>query len=322
MSFSNQIKKELSTVKINNKLEALIELSSILKSNASISIRNAFININFSTESEYVVKRIYKLIDYIYGYEAVISRFENNSIMKKGLFNISVENEEIVNKILSDAGFDFYGNYTTKIDIIFSRIKSLEEKGVSSYLRGLFIGSGSMVNPSKNYHLELILTTEDDVKLARKVLEHVNIHALYKERKEKYILYIKDSEMISNFLNIIKANKALLSLENIKVEKEIRNDINRRINFDMANINKTVNTAQQQLKYIEILETKNQIPENLKELVKLRKKYPAYSLKQLAEKFDPPISKSTVSYKMNSIKKLVNKINSSDNKKNKKNLTR
>ncbi len=78
MSFSNKIKKELSIVKINSKLEALIELSSILKSNASISIRNAFININFSTESEYVVKRIYKLIDYIYDYESVISRLKNN----------------------------------------------------------------------------------------------------------------------------------------------------------------------------------------------------------------------------------------------------
>lgn len=307
MSFSNKIKKELSIVKINSKLEALIELSSILKSNASISIRNAFININFSTESEYVVKRIYKLIDYIYDYESVISRFENNSIMKKGIYNISVEDENIVNKILSDSGFDFYGNYTTKIEVIFSRIKSLEEKGISSYLRGLFIGSGSMVDPNKNYHLEVIFTTKDDLDLACKVLEYAKIDVLKGERKEKYLIYIKNSEIISNFLNIIKANRALLELENIKIEKEIRNDINRRINFDMANINKTVNTAQKQLKYIEILEMKNKVPENLKELVKLRKKYPADSLKQLAEKFDPPISKSSVSYKMNMLKSLAEK---------------
>lgn len=308
MSFSNDVKNELSNLKISNKLDALLELSSILKVNASISIRNAFININFTTESEHVVKRIYKLIDYLYDYECIITKTENNNLMKNGFFTLVVEDEDVINKIMDESGFDFYGNYTTETNKLYSRILSAKDKGISAYLRGIFLGAGSIVDPNKNYHMELILTSDEDVNLLNMVLNHVEIEYLYNRRKEKNIIYIKNSEMISNFLNIIMANRALLELENIKIEKDLRNNINRRMNFDMANINKTIETSMKQINYIEIIEENSQMPEDLLELSELRKQNPDYSLKQLAELFNPPTSKSNISYKMKKIEKLAKQI--------------
>lgn len=308
MSFSNKVKKELSKQKINSKLEALLELSSILKVNASISIRNAFININFFTESEYVVKRIYKLIDYLYEYECVISRLENNSIMKDGLYSLSVEDEKVVNKMISDSGFDLFGGYNAPINAVYSRIISLDNKGVAAFIRGTFLGAGSIVDPNKGYNLELIFSNSEDVKLSEKVLSYIDVEVLYKERKQKHILYIKNSDIIASFLNAIGATNSMLSLENIRVEKDLKNNINRRMNFEFANINRTIESSLEQIEAIELLERYNMLPKGYEVLVKYRKENPEYSLKQLGELFDPPMPKSSLAYKINKIKTLAKKI--------------
>lgn len=308
MSFSNQINKELSELKLTSKLEVLIELSSILKTNASISIRNAFINIFFSTESEYVVNRISNLLEYLYDYKPNISFIKNNNILKDGIYNLIIEDEKIVNRIMADSGFDFLGNYTIEISKLYERIISIKLKGVSAYLRGIYLGSGSMVNPQKSYHLEFTFNSIEDVTLLKKVLNYCEMDLLYKERKDKYIAYIKNSETISDYLNLIKANKSLLELENVKVEKDLRNNINRRMNFDMANMNKTIETALEQIKHIEKLEKYNALPENLQELAILRKNNPTLSLKDLGEMANPRLSKSNIAYKMKKIKELSEKV--------------
>lgn len=308
MSFSNKIKKELSKKRIVSKLEALLELSSILKVNASISIRNAFININFFTESEYVVKRIYKLIDYLYEYECVISRLENNNIMKDGLYSLTVEDEYIVEKMMSESGFDIFGGYRASTNKVYSRIISLKENGASAFLRGIFMGAGTVVDPQKSYNLELVLNNKEDYEIIKSVLNYLKIDFLYKERRDKKIIYFKNSEIIAEFLHIIGATNSMLSLENVKVKKDISNNINRKMNFEMANMSRTIESSMEQIKAIEILEVNNKLPEEYIELAQYRKEYPEFSLKQIGEKFNPPISKSTLAYKMNKIKKLANEI--------------
>lgn len=308
MTFSNNVKKELSELKINSKLEALIELSSILKMNASISIRNAFININFVSESEYVIRRIYKLVEYLYSYESSIGRYANNNIMKDGLYNLIIEDDDISKRILNDSGIDIFGIYTTKISKLFSRIKSLKERGYSSFLRGVFLGAGSIVDPQKSYHLEMVITSKEDLELINRVLNQVNIEVLFNIRKEKGIIYIKNSDIISNFLLVIQATNSMLKFENIRVEKDVRNNINRRMNFDIANINKTIETSMKQILDINLVEEKGLMPEDLKELAKLRKENPDYSLQKIANMLNPPISKSSVAYKMNKIKNIAKKI--------------
>lgn len=330
MTFSNQVKNEISKGKINSKLAALLELSAILKTNASISIRNAFvfnqekfskslteiksnelsINISFTSENENVAKRIYKLINFLYDYEAGLSYVENNNIMKNGLYMVLVEDENLVNRMLEESGIDLYGNYIVSKEVLLSRMKSLKIKGDSdgkvAFLRGAFLGAGSVVDPKKNYHLEIVTGNFEDADLLREILSDFYIESLINERKSKYVVYIKNSEVISDFIAILGANKAMLELENTKAMKELRNNINRQVNCDTANINKTISTAGKQLEDIEMIENARiALPEGVKEIMEMRKKYPEYSLKQLGETFDPPISKSGVAHRMKKIADLA-----------------
>lgn len=308
MSFSNDVKKELTKMKIDSKMERILELSSILKTNASISIRNALINISFSTESEDVAKKIYKLINKLYEYEPTISMTYNNTIMKEGIYTITVENEEVAKRILHDSVLDMYGGYLENTEIVLSRIKS-KEKYIKAYLRGAFLGGGSIVDPEKNYHLEIVLTGKEDAEIVFECLNQLNIEALKTERKSKYIVYIKNSDLIADFLAVIGAQNSMLELENIRIVKQMRNDINRLVNCDTANINKTIMTAMKQIRYINIIEESPncEMPENLMEIAKLRKEHPHESLKRIGELCDPPMSKSGVAHKLKKIKEIADK---------------
>lgn len=307
MTFSNEVKYELSTQKIESKLLALLELSSILRVNASISIRNAFINIDFTSESEHVIKRIYSLIDYLYKYESTISKSENNSIQKEGVYHVSIEDEKISERLLSDSGIDIFGNNLQSENILYSRIMS-NPKGSSAVLRGVFLGSGSIVDPNKNYHTELVFNNEYDAKVIEKILLENAIEYLVSNRKEKIIIYIKNSETIATLLNIMGAIKSFFKLEDIKVEKELRNNINRKMNFDMANLNKTIETSLSQIDAINKLEELGAIPQELKEIASLRKENPEASLKELVELSGKKISKTNLAYKLNKLKNLAENI--------------
>lgn len=149
MSFTDNIKKELVKQKISSKIEALIELTSVLKTSASISIRNAFFNIDFVTENQDVSKRVCKLIKKLYNYNPVVSYRKNESINQDGIYTITVEDEKIVNTILNEAAIDYYGNYIEENEIILSRLEDEKKHKKIAYLRGAFIGGGSMVDPKK-----------------------------------------------------------------------------------------------------------------------------------------------------------------------------
>ncbi|NLW52642.1 MAG: DNA-binding protein WhiA [Tissierellia bacterium] len=305
MSFSNDIKTEISKHKISSKIEGLIELSAILKTNASISIRNAFFNINFSTENQEVSKRIYKLINKVYDYEPVVSFMKNDNIQKDGIYAITIDDEKVVDALLSNTGIDFYGNYTINPDILFQRLADDKGNKYASYLKGAFLGAGSMVEPSKSYHLEMIFTKLEDYDFTKKILDTLGVKPLLNIRKDKFVLYYKDSEKISDFLNIIGATNSMLELENVKAMKDLRNQVNRQVNCDTANINKTLETANKQREQIEYIEKNiglSNLPEQLKELAYRRLENPELSLKDIGQLMDPPISKSGVSHRMNKIK--------------------
>ena len=313
MSFSNDVRAEISQHKLGSNIEALIELSAILKTNASISIRNAFFNINFNTESEAVSKRIYRLINQLYDYESTVQFLKNDNIQKKGLFTISIEDEKIVESLLNSSGIDFYGNYTVSKELLLKRLEDSNGKKKAAYLRGAFIGAGSIVNPKKNYHLEMIFNRLEDYEFTKAILDQMELEPLLNIRKEKYVLYFKDSEKIASFLNLIGATTAMLELENIRIYKDLRNNVNRQVNCDTANINKTLKASERQvaqIKYIDQHIGLNKLPEQLRDLAKQRLSKPDVSLKQLGQLMDPPISKSGVGHRMKKIEEIYKSIKS------------
>lgn len=317
MSFSNDIRTEISKRKIYSDIEALIELSAILKTNASISLRNAFFNINFTTENIDVSKRIYKLIEKIFSYEPTVSFLMNDNIQKEGIYTISIEDENIVNSLLTSAGIDYYGNYTTSFNVLHQRLEDEKNNKKKAYIRGAFLGSGSMVDPQKSYHLEMLFSKEEDYIFTKEILDSLNLTPLINERKEKYVLYYKDSEKISDFLNLIGATNSMLELENIKAMKDVRNNVNRQVNCDTANINKTLNASNNQIQQINyIIEKKgiNFFDQNLKSVVEARLNNPDLSLKDLGKKLDPQLSKSGVSHRLKKIEEIYNSLLNNEQK--------
>ena len=311
MSFSNDIKTEISKHKISSKIEGLIELSAILKTNASISIRNAFFNINFSTENQEVSKRIYKLINKVYDYEPVVSFMKNDNIQKDGLYTITIDDEKVVEALLSNTGIDFYGNFTVNPDILFQRLADAKGAKYSSYLKGAFLGAGSMVDPAKSYHLEMIFTKLEDYEFTKKILDTLQVNPFLNIRKDKFVLYYKDSGKISDFLSIIGATNCMLELENVKAMKDLRNQVNRQVNCDTANINKTLATAYAQKEQIEYIDRNmglRNLPDQLKAIAYIRLENPELSLKDIGQLMEPSISKSGVSHRMKKIKDIYEEL--------------
>lgn len=311
MSFSNDIKTEISKRKIYSDIEALIELSAILKTNASISLGNAFFYINFSTENINVSKRIYKLIYRLYDYEPTISFLQNDSIQKDGIYTISIEEKIIVDSLLINSGIDIYGNYTIKPSILHKRLEGENSNKKKAYLRGAFLGAGSMVNPEKSYHMEMVFSKEEDYNFTKTILESLEIPPLSYERKGKYILYYKDSDKISDLLNIIGATNSMLELENIRALKDVRNNVNRQVNCDTANINKTLTAANKQIEQIKYIINKkgiNYFDQSLRSIVEARLNRPDLSLKDLGKEIEPQLSKSGVSHRLRKIEEIYKSI--------------
>ena len=282
MSFSTDVKEELS--KINNlankscvRLEFLGYLSSVNVSNVDNTLR-------FSTESEYNINRFSKLL-------------KNLNINK---YNIDMQGKNYVITM-----------HSKSIAEIATDIKTENDAEDRAYIRGCFLGSGSINNPKNKYHIEFIIkdkSTADDI---LQILNKYNIRFKKLEKENAVSIYSKDGEEISKFLAFIGANSSVLKFEDIRVYRDMRNNVNRIVNCETANLSKTVNAAVKQIDAINKLKESgkyNSLSENLKEIAELRIKYPEVSLVELGKMLNPPIGKSGVNHRMKAILKLVEEL--------------
>lgn len=171
-------------------------------------------------------------------------------------------------------------------------------------IREAFIKSGSMSDPNKRYHLQIMFKQKKKAKEIRLLLLNFNIHAKVIKKENEYMLYLKDGEEISNFLALIGANNSVLKFEEIRVIKETRNNINRIVNCETANLNKTINASVEQIKAIETIKRAKkfeELPEHLKEIANLRIENPDTSLVELGKMLRKPIGKSGVNHRLKKI---------------------
>lgn len=188
---------------------------------------------------------------------------------------------------------------------------SEEEQLKRVYVREAFLKGGSVNDPNKDYHLEIACDTRKKVLELNEILNTFSIKSKIIKREKKYILYLKEGEEISKFLAFIGANQAVIRFEEIRVVKETRNDINRKVNCETANINKVVNAAVTQIeniKYIQKRHKFNQLTEPLKEIAQLRLENPESSLEELGKMLEPPISKSGVNHRMKKIEEFAKEL--------------
>lgn len=171
----------------------------------------------------------------------------------------------------------------------------------SAYLRGAFLGGGSISDPAKSYHMEFDARTEADAKDLVGVLADVEVPAKITCRKGHYIVYMKEYEVIADVLGLIGAGNAAMEIYNISIEKEIRNNVNRRVNCENANIDKVTEAYLRHLAAIETIKNKmglDKLPDTLREIAEIRLAYPDESLKELGSRLEKPIGKSGVNHRL------------------------
>lgn len=170
-----------------------------------------------------------------------------------------------------------------------------------AFLRGAFLSIGSISDPSKGYHMEFVCTTAKKAAQLQNVLQAFDIEGKLVLRKKYFVVYLKEGESIVDLLNVCEAHVALMEFENLRILKEMRNSINRRVNCEAANITKTVNAATRQIEDIEYIRDHGglkQLPDNLCRMAEVRLEYPDASLKELGEYLDPPVGKSGVNHRL------------------------
>ena len=298
MSFSSELKENLSKIaNLNNKELVKYELIGYLISNNTTCHSTT---ICYSTVNEYNINRFSKLLSNL--------NILNFQIALKGkTYQITLPKVKFIEEI-SYEGQDILisTDYKGKLEKI-ENINEQEEMAIKALIRGIFLGSGSVNNPENKYHLEMILSTEQSAKTIKKLIEKVEIHMKEMKRKNGYSLYLKEGEEISKLLAFIGANSAVLKFEEIRVLRDMKNNINRKVNCETANLSKTIQASVKQINAIQKLQKEGKfetLPEPLKEIALLRLENPDASLIELGQMLKEPIGKSGVNHRLKQLEQL------------------
>ncbi len=307
MSFASEIKKELTAIE-SDKCCQLAELAALVRMNGAISISRQGYSLDVQTENAAIARRIYTLIKENYSIAVELLVRKKMKLKKNNVYIVRLKEE--VQLLLED--LDLIENQYTIVRTISN--KYLEKECCQkSYLRGAFLAGGSMNNPeTSSYHLEIFNYYEEHAESLQKLLNSYGLHARLLERKNGYIVYMKEAEKITEFLSIIGAHKALFKFEDVRIVRDMRNSVNRLVNCETANLNKTIGAAFRQIENIKLIERTvglDQLPDKLQEIAKLRIQYEDVSLKELGELVTSgTISKSGVNHRLKKIDEFAEKI--------------
>lgn len=286
MSFSGEVKEELSKHISPARHCQIAELSALINYCGQYGRdKNGRYTIGFQTENESVARKCFTL-------------------MKK-TFNIDTGVEMTEEEI--QAVYAKFGDLKEPVSHLLIKNSCCQR----AFLRGAFLSIGSMSDPQKGYHLEFVCTDEEKARQLQSVIQGFDIEAKIVIRKKYYVVYLKEGAGIVDLLNVMEAHVALMNLENLRILKEMRNSINRRVNCEAANITKTVNAAARQIEDIELLRDHYgflKLPDNLREMAEVRLEYPDATLKELGEYLDPPVGKSGVNHRLRKLSELADRV--------------
>ena len=299
MSFSSDVKSEISKTENHSsccfhaQVYGLVLFAHFSKYNFSITTEN---NDVFSLYLSY-------LRDYC-GVEPVIS---NNGTKKMTAYLKSDKDKEKV--------FDKFGHSLNETTLRINRANISDECCAGAFLRGAFLACGTVTQPERGYHLEFVVPYKRLCTDMMKFMDELNLNPKYIIRKGNHVIYFKDSESIEDILAIIGAQDASLYVMGIKIEKDVKNKVNRKLNFEMSNISKTVDAANIQIEAIEYIVSKagiSSLPENLQKLAEIRLENQEASLSELGKLLNEPISRSGINHRLNRIVSIAEKMKNGD----------
>lgn len=306
MSFAAETKHELTQLDVKSCC-ARAELAALTRMNGFISIRSKQLELDISTENAAIARRIYRLIKQNYDYSIEILVRRKMRLKKNNVYIVRMKKE--AQSFLNDLKIlDKNLMFTREIDPELIKKPCCRR----SYLRGAFLAGGSLNHPESSYHLEIFSNYEEHTYSLAELMNtfHLNVKVL--PRKNGYIIYMKEGEKITEFLSIIGAHQALFYFEDIRIVKDMRNSVNRLVNCETANLNKTVSAAMKQIENIRLIERTiglDQLPGKLREIAELRIKHPDVTLKELGELVKgEPISKSGINHRFRKIEAIAKQL--------------
>lgn len=290
MSFSGDVKRELGKQYSKGRHCQLAELAAILEMVGKVQEKPCILEI---TSDNMVV-------------------LEKYAVLMRQLFEVDITKPlegNIVEKILTTLKFFKGDGLALPLDE--QRVDGLLVQNVCckrAFIRGAFLASGSMSDPNKSYHFEIVCRTMEQAEQLQQLMNGFETEAKIVERKGHYVVYLKEGSQIVDMLNVMEAYVSLMNLENVRILKEMRNSVNRKVNCETANISKTVNAAVKQLEDIELIRSKlglDQLPQNLREMALIRLEYPEAALKELGNYLTPPVGKSGVNHRLRKLAEIA-----------------
>lgn len=301
MSFSSEVKRELLAQTGRAGHCQTAELAAMLSGAGKIHREGGRMHITLVTENEQTAQRYVQLLAQAAGVSAAVTRAHHVQQKNKQSYFVDITEEGLIQKLfllLKIVGRDgSLREHMTLADGLLLQ-KSCCKR---AFLRGAFLTSGSMSDPKKSYHFEIVCGDHKKALQIQELFCSFGLDAKIAARKNHEIVYLKEGSQIVDALNIMGAHAALMDLENVRILKEMRNDINRRVNCETANINKTVSAAYRQQEAIRFLQQRGalqELPQQLQEIAGLRMEYPEAAIKELGTLCSPQVGKSGVNHRL------------------------
>ncbi len=309
MSFSSKVKEELSRQISPARHCQIAEIAAIISLCGKILIdEEDDYQIQISTENVAVARKYFTLLKKTFNISTDVVIRRNAYLKKNRTFYVTVAEDGDARKILlATKLLDEHGEIGEDLSVV-GNLVIQNPCCRRAFLRGAFLASGSISDPEKFYHFEITCTVQEKAKQLQSIISTFDIEARIVLRKKYFVVYVKEASQIVNLLNVMEAPVALMELENIRILKEMRGSVNRQVNCETANINKTVSAAIKQIEdiiYIRDTVGLQQLPSGLCEIAGLRLEWPEASLKELGEALDPPVGKSGVNHRLRKLSVLA-----------------
>ncbi|EGP7428814.1 DNA-binding protein WhiA [Listeria monocytogenes] len=311
MSFASETKNELTHMDVSDS-DAKVELAAFIRMNGAISFSSQLVIMDVQTENAAIARRMYQLLKDLYEVPIELLVRRKMKLKKNNVYIVRLKSG--TRGILEDLRIlEPPMTFTKSIDRGFVKKRSAKR----AYLRGAFLASGSVNNPeTSSYHLEIFSVYEEHNEAICALMNQFDLNARTLERKNGFITYLKEAEKITEFLSIIGATSALLHFEDVRIMRDMRNSVNRLVNCETANLNKTINAAVRQIdniKYIQSTVGLEALPERLREIAALRIANEDVTLKELGEMLTTgQVSKSGINHRLRKLDQIAERLRSGE----------
>lgn len=306
MSFSSRVKNELAHIQPSKKCCRLAELSAILRLDGTFHIQGegsyAF---HTKTENAAVARKTYKFLTSSFSVEAGILASKSERLKKNNEYLIYIPAQATLDQLLNETGI-----LDDRMRLRYGIPTRLVRKKCCAlaYLRGVFLAVGAVGDPRKEYHFELVTDGEELARGLVDLMNRLELRARMSSRKKNFAVYLKESDQIVKFLALVGAHDTLLKWEDIRIVKDVRNQVNRLVNCDTANLKKSVEAAQAQIEDIMVIERSwglSGLPEPLRQVAEARLRFPEASIRELGELCIPALSKSAVYHRLRKLSEIA-----------------